>query len=74
MMQTKELKVSNPSSYLTFLADGEDEKNRQFAKVITLCSSAPDWDEWTEEQYMEWEQEYRPQEEQRPITEDNNQE
>jgi hypothetical protein len=38
-----------------------DEKDRKFGKVVYRPESEPAWDDWTQEQWQEWQDEYNPQ-------------
>lgn len=49
-----------PKVWLTRLLTS-DEKDREFVKIITLPDGAPDWDEWTQEQWQAWQDEYNSQ-------------
>lgn len=50
--------VTNPDNWLTALFT-EDEKDRQFVKVIHLPEGQA-WDEVTDEYYQEWKEQYEP--------------
>lgn len=38
--------------------DTADEKDRKFGKVVYRPESEPEWDNWTWEQYDEWQETY----------------
>lgn len=61
MINTIEQRPTPPKEWLTYLAKGDDEHNRQFAKVISLPDTAPKWKEWLQSQYDEWQEKYNPQ-------------
>jgi len=56
----KEQRPTPPKEWLTRLLTA-DEKDREFAKVLSLPDDAKFWDEWTQEQWQEWQDEYNPQ-------------
>ena len=63
----KEQRPTQPKEWLTRLLTA-DEKDREFAKVLSLPDNAEFWDEWTQEQWQEWQDEYNPQPEPEPET------
>ena len=63
-MKGYDQRVSNEDNWLTTLFT-DNEKERQFAKVVHLPIGQV-WDEWTAEQYNEWQDKYNPQPEPEP--------
>ena len=63
-MKGYDQRVSNEDNWLTALFT-DNEKDRQFAKVVHLPIGQA-WDEWTTEQYNEWQKQYNPQPEPEP--------
>ena len=58
-----------PNEWLTRLQT-EDEKDREFAKVLLLPAGAKQWDECTQEFWQQWQDEYNPQPEpETPVNE-----
>lgn len=55
-----------PNAWLTRLLT-QDEKDREFAKVLSLPDGATPWDECTQEFYDDWQEEYNPQ----PVNEES---
>ena len=62
-MKGYDQRVTNPDNWLTHLNEGENEKQRQFVKVIHLPIGEA-WDEVTDEYYQEWMEKYQPEAEQ----------
>ena len=56
-------RVTQPDNWLTALFT-EDEKDRQFVKVIHLPEGQA-WDEVTDEYYQEWKEKYQPEQTQK---------
>lgn len=57
-MKGYDQRPANPDNWLTALFT-EDEKDRQFVKVIHLPEGQA-WDEVTDEYYQEWKEKYQP--------------
>ena len=56
---SKQQRPTPPNEWLTRLLT-HDEKDREFAKVLSLPDGATPWDECTNEEKEEWEREHRP--------------
>lgn len=57
-MKGYDQRVTQPDNWLTALFT-EDEKDRQFVKVIHLPEGQA-WNEVTDEYYQEWKEKYQP--------------
>lgn len=70
MDNSREQKVTREENWLTYKEACVEESvnTRQFAKIITHPDGEPDWEEWTAEQYDEWQEKYNPQPEPEPET------
>lgn len=57
---SKQQRPTPPNEWLTRLLT-QDEKDREFVKMLFLPDAASLWDEWTQEQWQAWQDEHNPQ-------------